>query len=193
MVGRLKKTSPVTHKGITMTLNRWALFSGLNRATLRTRILSWEEDRWFEGTELMLFNYFTVEQVDKKLKTNKICNICEFPMKNWRNNSQAVCIYTPAQKKRYKVRESPCQKVNRIKRMKEWRVGRKTGKIKVVVKHDTTKRRCLSTLSNPEIHWFDSKGRFNRICDACHETDLISTVYNRPTTKIIMSKKQTSN
>jgi hypothetical protein len=191
----LKKTTLVKYKGLEMPMNRWALFANIDRSTLRTRLKNWEKDRWFEGTEIdiPIFQYFTYAQVDRKLKTNKICSVCELPMKNWRNNSQVVCIYTPAQKKRYKVKESPCQKVARIKRMKLWRKNYKTNGEKIVVDYNTTRRRCLSTLSNTEEHWFDSKGKFNRVCEACHGVDEESAIYNRPVNKVAMSRKQTSN
>ncbi len=187
------KKKLIEYQGVVMTMNRWAVFAGINRGTLRTRINNWEQADWFKGTEIDDLENITLEIVDRRLRTNKICNICELPMKNWRNDSQVYCIYTPAQKKKYKVEESPCQKIARLGRMKLWRRGRTTNGKKITHKKNTERRVCLSTLSNLEEHWFDSEGPFNRVCEACHTFDEISTVYNRPASKVVMSKKQTTS
>ncbi len=177
-----------------MTLNRWAVFANMNRNELKKRINSkvTKKKDWFKGTEIGNIKRITVGMVDIKLRTDKICGTCELPMKNLTKNNQSFCVYTTKEKKRLKVEETPCQKTGRIIRMKGWRKGHKTGEKKVEAVFNTTKRRCLSSLSYIEPHWFESKGKYNRVCDECHEVDEVSKIYNRPAKKIVLSKKQST-
>ena len=173
---------------MTMPMNRWAVFANMDRHTLRSRIKSkfTKKEDWFIGTEIEELRNITKKMVDIKLRVNKICGVCERKMKNRKNNAQSFCVYSPAQKKRYNRKETPCQKTARIARMRKWRKSHKTGEKKIVVDYKTTRRKCLSTLSNPEEHWFDSRGKTNRICDECHENDLVNRYFNRPRNKVVI-------
>jgi hypothetical protein len=199
-----------------MNINKWSVFAGMHRGTLRTRVKSWVPKGWdvFSGTRIegKAVTVEGIEQVikkiaaDKRAKKRPSCHVCGRPVRNYTSGNQVYCKYTEKQKKRYGKLTS-CQLKAKSKVVVNWknRITRNAGPKNVdsvesyrattplfeIV--DIKMRDCvglLSTESELGPHKFKSSGPHHRICDRCHGAAEGRGIVGKQATKVVFGGKE---
>jgi hypothetical protein len=204
---RMKKPDPLnlTYQGITMNINRWATYAGVNRGMLRNRVVNWVpltmdvfKGTRIEGKKLNVKEIErTIEKIsyEKRAKKRPNCGVCGFPVKNYISNNQVYCRYTEAEQKKFNTKLSPCQKLAKNDVTERWKHRLVTGQGSKIVDSvaslkaihptndivDFKRRKCIGILVG-EIgeHKFNSSGSHHRVCNKCRTAVETRGLYDKP-------------
>lgn len=202
----------LTYQGITMNINRWSVYAGMSRGTLRTRVKSKTRNPKdvFKGTRIE-GKKLKVEEIEKmieklsyekKMAKRPNCFVCGVPVVNYISNNQVYCRYTKEQQKELGEKLTPCQKEAKRRVVSGWKKRLSNGEgPKNVGGVDSYKaveplydivdvkvRSCIGLLSvDHEMghHTFLSSGPHHRVCDRCHKATELRAVPDIPHAKLV--------
>jgi hypothetical protein len=197
-----------------MNINKWSVFAGMHRGTLRTRVKSWIPKGWdvfhktrIEGKKLTVRG---IERVinkmakDKKAAKRPDCHVCGKPVRNYTSGNQVYCKYTDKEKKKHGDL-TECQTKAKNKVVINWKQRLVDGagpknvdsvdSYKAVVPLlniiDVKMRDCVGLLSmESELgpHKFKSSGPHHRICNRCHGAAEGRGIVDKQAAKIVFGK-----
>lgn len=204
----------LTYQGITMNINRWSVYAGMHRGTLRTRINSWLPKGWdvFKGTRIegKMLNINTVIRVIERISKEKAaakrpdCHVCGKPVRNFTSGNQVYCSYTKAEQKIHGAL-TECQLKAKNKVVTTWKQRLLDGKgpknVDSVSSYravdplfqivDVKDRACIGLLTTDHElgpHTFESSGPHHRVCNKCHAAAEGRAIYDKQAAKINFGK-----